>query len=395
MSEILDNAQTSANATAAESENVASQINPFDENSWSEQPIVENKGNSENVSNGNVPRGNEDNKEEKIFDANAYLKEQLGFEDWGSAKTQIEEWRKPKEAQTPAEIKFANEESKRLFDAWKDGKEDEVYAYLDQKRKLENAEKMDISKATDAAEILKLNLQYKHKDLTKDEVEYLFNREYALPAKPAQRDDQTDEEYEQSLSVWKQQVADVERGMVIQAKLAKPELAKYKNEIIAPEIPKAEPKLNEPTPEELENLRKWETAYLQDVDKGLTTLKGYTTRFKDEEVEIPISYEISNEEKTALKPIMESLGKGYDYFAKRWLNQDGSVNTALMGEDLYLLEYKERVFQKIANESGSQRLVLKMKDSSNIQLGGSPQKAFVPDAEKSYQQRQAEAIWDA
>jgi len=54
------------------------------------------------------------------------LKTNLGFDTWDDAKKQFEELKNLKEtASTKEEIKFANEQSKKLFDLLKEGKEDE------------------------------------------------------------------------------------------------------------------------------------------------------------------------------------------------------------------------------------------------------------------------------
>lgn len=359
----------------------AGEANPFDETSWAESPAGEDK--EEEIDGAELakvdPPAGETKPTDEVLDANDFLKKELGYDSLDAAKKELQELRELKEkAKTPEEIKFANDASKRFFEALQEGKEDDLYTFLDAKRKLSQAQNLDITKADDAAKILKLDLQYKHKDLTAEEVEFIFNRDYKVPTKPVQKDDQTDEEYAETLSLHEQRVKEIQQSMIIDAKMAKPRLSQYSSEIILPDIPKSAPTAKQPTAEELQQFEKQRDAYFQEVTKGLQSVKGFTTEYKDEAVTIPISYEITNEEKTAIKPIMESLSSSWEYFEKRWSNPDNTINTTLMAEDLYILENKGKVFQKFANEAGSQRLVHKIKDDSNIDLDDGVRRPTVP-----------------
>lgn len=69
--------------------------------------------------------------QEEIVDDIVYLKQQLGYENWEDAKAEIEELRKLKTAPPKTEeVKFTNEESKKLYQYLREGKEDEVAKYI-------------------------------------------------------------------------------------------------------------------------------------------------------------------------------------------------------------------------------------------------------------------------
>lgn len=71
-----------------------------------------------------------------------YLAE-LGFTDLDDAKAKIAEWQKLKDTpQTPQEIQFANEESKKVHQLLKDGKVKEVISYYTAKETLANIDTM-------------------------------------------------------------------------------------------------------------------------------------------------------------------------------------------------------------------------------------------------------------
>lgn len=357
----------------------AGQNNPFSETSWVESPTPQAAPEKVAAFPTTVAA-------ETPFDQNAYLKEKLGFDDWDSAKTQVEELRKLKDI-IPAKV-----ETKSFAEAMKE-KEDDVFNYLSQKKQLDKVSKIDLLKASDAAEVLRTSLQYKYKDLSPEEINYKFNRQFAMPKKPVQTDDQTDGEYEESVSSWKEQVSEVEKEMIIEAKLVRPELAKYQSELIMPDIPLSAPQSPQPTADEIAEYEAAKVAYYKAVDKGLNDLKDFKAQYKDEEVDIPIAYEVTKEEKAAIKPILESLNTDFSYFGKRWANDDGSLNAKKMAEDIHLLENQGRIFQKFTNEAGTQRLAYKIKKDSNIQLETNPQRTFMPDNNKSEMDKMAEVMF--
>lgn len=334
--------------------------------------------------------------DEEILDTNKYVKDRFGFE---SEEAGIEEIRQLREkAQTPAEIKFANEQSKKFFDYLKDGKEDDVYNYLTSKKQLERIEKLDLTKSNDAAEIIRLNLQYKYPDLNPEEIQDIIHETYAKPDKPQQAFDDVDGTvYKSDLEKWQQQCDTIDKRLIREAKMAKPQLAKYKSELVLPDIPSkaAEQQQAEPTQEELAAQTQAKADYLKTMDTALNTFTGLKVTYKDEAVEIPIPYDATPEEKAALKPAIEKLYDSYEaYFGPRWRNSDGSLNSGKIAKDLFLLENETKILQKVSNESGAQRMKHQVKAKSNIEVdgGGQTQRGFVPDA-NALQQKKEDAIW--
>lgn len=332
--------------------------------------------------------------EAQVFDANGYVKSKFG---WETEEAGIEELKTLREkVQAPAEIKFANEQSKKVFDYIKEGKEDELQVYLTNKKQLERAEKLDLTNSKDAAEVIRLNLQYKYPDLTLDEITDIFQETYVKPAKPIQTVAQTTEEYQSEMDEWNQQCQAIDKRIIREAKMAKPDLAKYKSELVLPDIPKVSQEQQQaaPTPEELAQAAKIKGDYMKTMGTALETFSGYNATYKDAEVEIPIAYKPSKEESAALMPALEKIYTSYDsYFGPRWTNADGSLNTAKVAEDIHLLENKGSILQKLVNESGAQRIIHERKVKSNIEVdGGQQQRTFIPD-EKALQTKKEDAIW--
>ena len=131
-------------------------FNPFIEDTWNESPINENPKKENSDTSSEQKQTNAPLEEEDVFDADEYLKKNLGFDNWNTAKEELEKLRNKRE-----EIKFANEQSEKLFSALKEGKEDEVYNFLNEKKKFERIDSLDLSKKENAAELIKLSLQHK------------------------------------------------------------------------------------------------------------------------------------------------------------------------------------------------------------------------------------------
>jgi hypothetical protein len=247
----------------------------------------------------------------------------------------------------------------------------------------------------EATEILKTHLQYKNPNLTPDQIDFLIEENYSKPQKPVQSLDEAEEDYTVRVSEWEKQVERVNKKLVIDSKIAQPDLSKLKSEIVFPDIQKAAAPQLEPTPEEVAEFQKRQSVFSQSVDESLKSFNSLKVNYKDEAVELPINYEVSNDEKTAIKDIVHGLYNSWDYFGKRWANQDGSINTNLMAEDIYWLENRAKVAQKFVNETGAQVKLAGMKQRNNINLnaGSSNGASLVP--EKTDQQQQEEAIWRA
>jgi hypothetical protein len=323
---------------------------------------------------------------EEVLDVNDYFKREFGL-DASEFKSKWEEYNKPKEPVQPQEQKW-------VYD---DSKEDEIYNYINQKRQLDRLEKYDVADANQAAEIIRTNLQFKYKDLSTQEIDRLFTRQYSMPPQPQQTDLQTDEEYAAVMDQWKQQVQEKQQDMIIDAKLAKPELSQYKSQIVLPEIQKPQVQQTGPTPEELAAMEAGRQAYLGAVESNYQNFKGFNVTAKDGDVQLPISYGINPEELNASKQSLQDFNVT-DFFAKRWFDEQGNPKVTLMQEDLYSLSNRDKIHQKIANEAAAQMKAHLIKNQNNINLKGvsptlgptDPTKA----APKNESQALAESIWN-
>ena len=395
--------QVQENVQNAAQENVQQQsFNPFSDSAWSATPDFTNSPAPEQNATASSPDTQEEY-EEEIVDADEWLKGQFGWENADAARAEIEELRQLREnASSQAEIEFANEQSAKFFKLMQEGKEDDLYSFLENKKKFDRLSNISELDTRSAAEIIKFNMQQKYKDLTPNEIEYKFNKQFSVPQRPAQGDLETDEEYQEKLSNWEARVKDVETEMFIEAKLAKPELEKLRNELVLPDVQfETGQQGYEPTQEELEAQSALMNQFKESAIAALSSFDGFSVSVKDEEVEIPLSYAVSDEEKIAVASQIEQFADAnFDanvVLAERWLKDDGNggykLNTNQIIRDLTLLQSEGKVNQKFVNDAASKRLAEYIKKTSNVSVTSQTAQSTFSGNNKSDLDRQIEYIW--
>ena len=307
---------------------------------------------------------------------------------WGEEAEQ--EFKKLKEKPAETNFEFKDGVSKTLFDAIKEGKTDDVYNILNQQKRLEKLTSNELTPNL-AVDIIKTNIQNKYKDLNQDEVDLLFYDQYFVPLKPEQGYDESDEDYAAKVKTWQSQVDYVDKKLMIEAKVIRPELEKLKSELRLPDIYGQE-KQEAASQEEFESMQQARNVYEKTLESDFNNFKGFDVTVKDEEVEIPISFNVSEEERSALKNELSDFDVDA-YFEKRWFNEDGRPNVKQAMSDRYLLENWDKIARKIANEAASQRLVAHLKKTGNITLNQpTPQGTPSQSAGSAFEELQ-KAVW--
>jgi len=105
-------------------------------------------------------------------DPNEYLKQNLGWDNWDVAKQELQALRE--RAQTPAEIKYANDEAKRWAEYFISGKEDELYQSLHARQQVKN-----IDTLSDEQKI-KLYIKMQNPLFQQQHIDYQFKRDYGF-----------------------------------------------------------------------------------------------------------------------------------------------------------------------------------------------------------------------
>jgi len=381
-----DNTDMSAPITLAEG------YNPFsDENAPQVQQQVEVAPTATNEPAQAAPPQQEETKVEEqavstqSFDSNQFVKERFGYD---SVEQAEQEFKKLKEQPS---FEFKDDVSKSLFDAIKEGKADDVYEILNQQKRLEKLTNSELTPDL-AAEIVKTNIKNKYKDLSADDVELLFYDQHFVPLKPEQGYDESDEDYAGKVKTWQSQVDYAERKLMIEAKVIRPELEKLKSEIKLPDIYNEAGREAE-SQEEFEIMQQARSIYEKTLDSDFQSFSGFNVSVKDEDVEIPISFNVAEDERLAMKNDLTDFDSD-SYFEGRWFTKDGKPKVQQIMADKYLLENREKIFSKIANEAASQRLLAHLKKNGNININQSPTpQGAKPDLNGTEAERLRMAEW--
>ena len=381
-----ENTDMSAPITLAEG------YNPFsDENAPQVQQQVEVAPTATNEPAQAAPPQQEETKVEEqtastqSFDSNQFIKERFGYD---SVEEAEQEFKKLKEQPS---FEFKDDVSKSLFDAIKEGKADDVYEILNQQKRLEKLTSSELTPDL-AAEIVKTNIKNKYKDLSADDVELLFYDQHFVPLKPEQGYDESDEDYAGKVKTWQSQVDYAERRLMIEAKVIRPELEKLKSEIKLPDIYNEAGREAE-SQEEFEIMQQARSIYEKTLDSDFQSFSGFNVSVKDEDVEIPISFNVAEDERLAMKNDLTDFDSD-SYFENRWFSEDGKPKVQQIMADKYLLENREKIFSKIANEAASQRLLAHLKKNGNININQSPTpQGAKPDLNGTEAERLRMAEW--
>ena len=381
--------------TIIEQEVVAPKVaekNIFEDSEWSEVAPIKEAKKENNVE----PQPKEELPVEKqveipkeetpSVDYNKYVKDKFGFD---NEEIAISEIAKLKEK---TGTKFANEASEKFYKLLKEGKEDEVLSFLSEKKKLDKLSSATIDNIDIASEIVKLGMQYKYQGLSPEEIDFKFKRMYGVPAMPQQKEDELDDEYEVRLNEWKEKKEIAESELVIEAKLTKPEIQKLKSELKLPDIQAANENVATDQ-EELDRLAKIDAEFAQKVPETVKSFNGVsvaaTAKYGDVELPIEVKYIPNNAEKA----VIEAGLKDGQYLAKRWFDEQGVPSATKIADDIFFLENKQAILQKVATEAAAQAFEQYQKNRSNLKLNGEQQRTFVP-VNKAEALKKEESFWD-
>lgn len=308
------------------------------------------------------------------FNPDEFVKTTFGFDSVEVAKTEIEKLKQPK---SPEEIKFANDFSKNAFEYLKNGEEDKLFEHLSKKREVKNLSEIEVNEKT-AADIVKFDMKQKHQGvLDAEQIEYQFKKLYNTPKEPVQADDELDEDFAQRKGEWNEAVSNVKMQLAIDAKLALPNIKKIQEELILPDIFKNDSP--QPTQEDLQKARE---GYLAALESESVNFSGFETAYENKEVGIPelkVPFGVDEKER---KELSERL-KEFDvdgFVFNRWF-PEGKANIKQLMSDVYLLENRDKILQKIASESGNKAIstFIERKKNPSYQQG-------IPPAEISSKQ---------
>ena len=288
--------------------------------------------------------------------------EKFGYQSPEDAFKEIEELRALKANPTTAEIKFENDYSKNLFNAIKEGKDQDVYNYLAEKQKIEKYTSAEVTEEI-APEIVKLAMQLKFKDLTPAEIDFKYKKQFGIPSKPVQGDVELDEDYNARVSAWEEVAQDKKMELLIEAKMSKPEIEAQKSKLVLPTIDSAiDPDYAQYQKDmEAQGKSSEETQqfYQSVVPKQLET----KINFKDEANKIDFDFQFEPDA-TSLSEVAQLIADGDSLF-KKFHNQDGTPNRTEFLKAIYFGINREKVIAEAMKQTVYATIKASLPDNSN------------------------------
>jgi len=304
--------------------------------------------------------------------------ERFGYDTPEKAIQEIEELRAYKATPVVPEIKFENEASEKAFKALTAGKMQEVYAILEQDVKIDKILSAAVTNET-AADVIKLGMQLKYKDLTSEEINYKFNKQFALPAKPTMLPSEEQEEYDQRLAAWQDQVKDKQTELLIEAKLARPDLQAAKQKLVFPEIEQQQDQGYAQYQKMLADGEKAAAVAAAEYQKLTPELIEKKVAFNDEKNKIAFEFQY--------KPTQEAFGKAVEATideSKFWKLFDGPDGKPDRAKFLRVINYaldEDGVLMSAMNQS--KNATIKAALPNNTQNGGLVRQLITEPGEES------------
>lgn len=289
------------------------------------------------------------------------IKTKFGYESPEAAVQDIEALRAFRLAPPAGELKFENEDSRRVVEALQAGKFQEVYDVLHKQMNIDRLTAGEMTPET-AAEVVKLGMQMKYKDLTPAEINYKFNKQYAVPAKPGMLPAEDQEEYNERVAAWQAQVSDRQMDLMIDAKLARPELTSSKSKLVFPTIAR---------PQETE-FQEWQKTVQENDQLAAETTQAYKAftpksletkiNFKDEpnKINFDFTHEPDPQSFAQTIDILSDINKLWQSF----IGPDGKPDRKGFAEFVYAGMNRQKIVLDAMNQAKNATIRALLPDNS-------------------------------
>lgn len=335
--------------------------------------------------------------EEELLDPKDWVKREFGVDDVEVLRQEREEYRQLKEKKPAPE--FTNEDSRKAYEYVAENKWDELYDVLASRKKIEKLSSADLSSNKElVSELVKFSIKNDNPTLNDDDVEFLYNEKYSLPSKPVKDDMDDDTDYEAKVSAWQNQVNNIEKRMLIEAKMAQPKVAQLKSEIVFPDIKGNQQNL--PTQEDLAAIKQMQESFIKSSEPLVNSFTGFNVQVKDKDVDFAVNYTPSTDERKLLSDTLTKLAdSGFDaneIFVDRWYDvENKTFKIEQMTKDLSRILMGENSDQKLAMDSANKRMDAFLAEKRNVSVTeGNKDSTFKPDADKTQSQKLADAYWN-
>lgn len=293
------------------------------------------------------------------------IKQKFGYESHEAAIKEIEELRAFKEQPRLPEFVFQSEDDARILKALAAGKRDELREFLNREAQIQQLVSGDVTKET-AAQIVKLKMQLTNKDLTQQEIDYRYKKQFGVPPQPVRGMDEEDDEYNGRMAQWQEVVNDREMDLIIEAKMARPDIEKAKGQLSVPEI-------ETPVDEGYAQYQKMLAQKAQDDAATRQAYKSLTAKaietklnFKDEANKIEFEFQFEPDAEGFTKAVETACDA--DLFWQTFTNSDGTPNRQKFLDAIYYANNKDKVIMSAINQGKNAAIKASLPDNSQSGL---------------------------
>jgi hypothetical protein len=298
----------------------------------------------------------------------APIKDKYGYQSHEDAIKEIEELRAFKAAPV-VHIPFENEDSERFFNAVTKGDRKTVYEILHKEQQIDRFIGAEIT-AENAADVVKLAwVQSKYKDLSAAEIDYKFKKTFAVPPKPAQAVGEEVEDYNERLGAWQEIANDKAMELLIEAKLAKPELEAAKSKLVFPEIADSQDEGYVQYKKALELKAQNQAGQAQKDAEAVAAYKAFTPEsietklpFIDEANKINFEFQYKPDAESFAKA--QAMSLDVESFFESFYDKDGNPDRKAFLDAVYFAKNKNAIILQAINQGKNAGIKSMLPDNS-------------------------------
>ena len=308
---------------------------------------------------------------ETTFDLNNYFKEKFGFDNEEVALAEIAALKTAKEEKSLTELKFANDEMRKIYEYAANGKEDELKEYF-----AKRADVRDIDSKTNE-EKLKLYIKLQNPLFDDELIEDEYKTLYEINEESHKF---LDDDFNVDKLKLKKEKIRVQQRIDNDVQLAATFFEQYQAKIDLPNITKDD-----------EDYEAYKASLANQSNVQSEVVEAYS-KFKPEDISIKTrfvdeankqSFDLSFSADKASFEEVQKLVCDNELYYKQYYNEDGSPNRSKFIRDVYIARNFDKIAQQIALQTKNEvmRWYVNKETSNN---GGM---VFLPEQQNDFQKK--------
>ena len=360
------------------------QVNPFDVNSYSTEPVATTEPTTETTQADQAatestqvdpPAATETATETTQAEPATATNPAPAATETGSETTNTQK----------IQFEWENEVAKDIYENLTNGNISEVADILYEQKVLSELDSMPES------DVIKLKIAYDYPELSPEEIQEEFQAKYGIDKNFDDSLMSEDEIASKKRQIEKQEKA-VARELKKDVREAKDYLQTLKQDISFPDIlSQFQEQSQQPVntdeivsqylkSQEEEQSKSYQQArevFEKSIDEGLKSFEGFKVNYKDEEVQFDGNYSLSPEEKTQLHNDLKDFDLE-SFYGPRYY-KDGKYDAKQIAEDIYFLQNRDKIVNSMVTQAVSKAKSDLLKGMKNIDYSNAPRTSTMTD----------------